>query len=501
MADRIMSRAEAQAQGLRKYFPGTSCKRGHFAEKYVTGGCVECRREWQIAQRTKDRAAKGSVISNAAHNRIVSRDEAITLGLRHYFTGIPCKYGHVSPRYLRGGCIACRTLSGEKLDRSSQAEIGVDVFGRPRTGRYFVEAPCVNGHVAERLVAGGRCIECLAEESRVRYAETVRNEEASTGEELISRKQAICRGLKWYFTGEPCKYGHVARRYVSSHNCFACIPTRTRRYRLDLEVDPNGRQRSLAAAKAQAQEEGRVSYIGKTCLVCKFNVRRVSDGKCMTCGKRKMQEWFQRNKEYAKAQLRKWKTKNRDKYNAQMREYKKKWNKENPEKVRAYQAITRARYREEIKERRRLYCLKRRDLINERNRRWHKANPEKSKALARRKYANADREAIRERHRLWHKNNPEKSRALSTRRRAAKLAAPGSHTGAETQAILIAQNHRCIYCHADLRKVKRHLDHVIPLSRGGSNDKSNLQWLCQSCNVKKSNKDPIDFAQEQGRLL
>jgi len=41
----------------------------------------------------------------------------------------------------------------------------------------------------------------------------------------------------------------------------------------------------------------------------------------------------------------------------------------------------------------------------------------------------------------------------------------------------------------------------MPLSRGGSNDKYNLQLLCPTCNLKKSAKDPIDFAQENGNLL
>lgn len=32
------------------------------------------------------------------------------------------------------------------------------------------------------------------------------------------------------------------------------------------------------------------------------------------------------------------------------------------------------------------------------------------------------------------------------------------------------------------------IDHIIPISRGGLDDSTNMQWLCSSCNKAKSNK-------------
>jgi hypothetical protein len=41
--------------------------------------------------------------------------------------------------------------------------------------------------------------------------------------ELVSRKEALRRGLAHYFTGVPCKHGHVSPRAVTNWHCVACI--------------------------------------------------------------------------------------------------------------------------------------------------------------------------------------------------------------------------------------------------------------------------------------
>lgn len=86
-------------------------------------------------------------------------------------------------------------------------------------------------------------------------------------------------------------------------------------------------------------------------------------------------------------------------------------------------------------------------------------------------------------------------------RRARKKGASGTHTGDDAKSLLISQGYRCAYCRADLRKKKRHLDHIMPLARGGSDDRNNLQWTCAPCNLSKGAKDPIDFARERGLLV
>lgn len=47
--------------------------------------------------------------------------------------------------------------------------------------------------------------------------------------------------------------------------------------------------------------------------------------------------------------------------------------------------------------------------------------------------------------------------------------------------------HQCVYCGSTKNLT---LDHVMPKSRGGTNDWTNLVTSCFKCNLKKSNKTP-----------
>ena len=41
-----------------------------------------------------------------------------------------------------------------------------------------------------------------------------------------SRLEAIAKGMKFYKTGHPCKYGHVLPRRVDNNNCVECFRVR-----------------------------------------------------------------------------------------------------------------------------------------------------------------------------------------------------------------------------------------------------------------------------------
>lgn len=190
------------------------------------------------------------------------------------------------------------------------------------------------------------------------------------------------------------------------------------------------------------------------------------------------------------------------------------------------------------KEKHRAERLLRRAEISAKNAAWYKANREAVLAAAAAHYA-ANAEKLRAAKRAWRKANPDKDRAIRTafklahpgyfaaravasykrdprrtlaylaiyrktnraslrvleaRRRARKRNAPTEpFTAAELDAHLDRLGRRCVYC----RGPYEHLDHVMPLSRGGAHALSNLVPACKSCNLRKHNKLPHVWAAEQ----
>lgn len=58
--------------------------------------------------------------------------------------------------------------------------------------------------------------------------------------------------------------------------------------------------------------------------------------------------------------------------------------------------------------------------------------------------------------------------------------------------VLRRDNFACRYCGAKAPYVELHVDHVIPISRGGTDDEWNLTAACVDCNLGKSNGVPDD---------
>ena len=78
-----------------------------------------------------------------------------------------------------------------------------------------------------------------------------------------------------------------------------------------------------------------------------------------------------------------------------------------------------------------------------------------------------------------------RQRAASIRReRLLHARSLGTHTEAEWIAMLEAHGYRCVICGC-IPTGRPCKDHIIPISRGGSDSISNLQPMCRECNASK----------------
>jgi len=54
---------------------------------------------------------------------------------------------------------------------------------------------------------------------------------------------------------------------------------------------------------------------------------------------------------------------------------------------------------------------------------------------------------------------------------------------------ILKRDRRCVLCGVGPKEARLEVDHIVPRSKGGSNELTNLQTLCDGCNRGKSNLD------------
>ena len=195
-----------------------------------------------------------------------------------------------------------------------------------------------------------------------------------------ARSEAKKKGESTYFTGVPCKHGHLAPRRTHNGGCTQCIKSD--------KAMMGHRLRSRAWNARNPERKRKVSL-----------------------------EWFHRNKE-----------------------------------------VQNAKRRERNKD----------PLVAERKRQYRAKNSERQRDY----YAK------------WRLLNKEVIRSHQRNNKAKRRAAEGSHTAADIRRIYAEQEGRCAYCSVEVGEYF-HVDHIIPLARGGSNWPDNLCIACETCNTRK----------------
>jgi len=150
---------------------------------------------------------------------------------------------------------------------------------------------------------------------------------------------------------------------------------------------------------------------------------------------------------------------------------------ENKEEILEQQHQYRLEHKNERAEHRQQYNLEHKDEIAEHGRQRFQEH----------------KDEIREQHRQYRQEHPEVHKAVRSRQRARIANSDGHFTAEEFRLLCESLDNRCFYCEQQLPLTP---DHIVPISKSGSNRIENIVPACRSCNARKSTKTFDEFLKE-----
>ena len=154
------------------------------------------------------------------------------------------------------------------------------------------------------------------------------------------------------------------------------------------------------------------------------------------------------------------------------------------------QYATNPEYRKKIRAKQKLYYQQHKEIIKENVKKWIKANPDRARATM--------TKCVRE----WRKANPKRDKVTTARYQQSvkgkiakrkvdhiRRARMKQVECEKVEIILVLQqsNKQCGICKRalDYEQEPYHIDHIIPLAKGGGHVMTNLQLAHPKCNMQK----------------
>jgi len=261
--------------------------------------------------------------------------------------------------------------------------------------------------------------------------------------QIITRREAREKGLSRYFTGKPCKHGHLSERTVPNKRCMACHRERQNKSYVR-------KPREISALQVARDSGLDVYFDGKPCPKGHTSGRRTRNTMCIDC-----------EREYARDYTSKETSSQREKRLSHCHEYRR--NPDNKEKILQTQ------------------------------KKWAEDNQEKIIGYHR-KYREQNRQKTKENKKryLKSKKGAARHKALSVARRAGLNRATPWWVDMEELAYIFEERTRS----SDMDGVLYHVDHYYPLKGKticGLNVPWNLQIITAEENLAKGNKMPEEF--------
>lgn len=233
---------------------------------------------------------------------IVTRADAKALGLKHYYTGLPCANGHVCERNVSDThCMDCnrardaarwseRREASNARRKASWFENHEENLAQGKS-RWLERRDECN---AKRKASWPERREADNARRRALWDEGAAEYRAAKAPEWAAREAARAAGQTTYVSAEPCKHGHVGLRTVERCRCVECLREKSRRsniqhpYRQVYGPPMPSHSRML---RDEALAAGQSRYFdGVPCPHGHMAERKVSNATCCECHRLKSLE-------------------------------------------------------------------------------------------------------------------------------------------------------------------------------------------------------------------